>query len=99
MDAIPAPIAYNPPSGPARSIIVMPVPSGVIIAERMTKVKTACRQFCLQNVAGMILSEVSITINIGSRKNMPVANMNMTTVETKASMEKYGTMPATAVYA
>ena len=78
------PIRYNAIIGPATNHIVSPLPSGVIIAPKITKTIIAYRKLCLQNLGSIrSVNEIAYII-IGSSNAIPKPRKNCSTNDIKS---------------
>lgn len=71
----------------------MPLPSGVIIAEKSKKIKAAYRQLFLQKFFSTIPSQLNKFIKIGKRNIKPLTNIKLKTKTINSLATKKGVMP------
>ena len=87
------PATYNSTIGTQSMTIVIPVPSGVITAENITKNNIAWRHLLLQKAGGITPIQLNATIPTGSKNITPVARVNPRTDARNSSIEKNGVAP------
>ena len=78
------PKKYKPVMGKDKISIVIPVPSGVIIAENIRHIKMAFLHFFFQKAGPTSPSRLSKTMETGRRKIIPPASVKINTTITKS---------------
>jgi len=92
------PARYSPVKGRSNINIVIPVPSGVIIAEKIVKNKIIYRHLLCQKAPSTTPKKESKIINKGRRNIIPMANIKLTMELINSSTPKKGVAPIAVAY-
>ena len=92
------PAMYRAIRGKATTVIVTPLPSGVIAAPKTKSIKTAILRFSLQNFGSTIPKDERTIMIMGSWKAIPKATRKVITKDMKLSMVRKVVTPIAKPY-